>query len=66
MRRGSTSTTRRSPAPAGVFQFEIDEDIKHRLSHGLDDIAMTLERAAAIDAFEATGGADPGPVTTAL
>ena len=27
---------------AGVFKFEIDEQIKHRLSNGLDDVAMTL------------------------
>ncbi len=26
----------------GVFQFEIDEQIKHRLINGLDDVAMTL------------------------
>ena len=50
----------------GVFQFEIDEDIKHRLSNGLDDIAMTLERADAIERFEQAGKADAGPVTTSL
>ena len=50
----------------GVFQFEIDEDIKHRLSNGLDDIAMTLERADAIERFEQAGRADAGPVTTSL
>ncbi len=51
---------------AGVFQFEIDEQIKHRLVNGLDDVAMTLERGDAIDRFEASGGADRGPITTAL
>ena len=50
----------------GVFQFEIDEDIKHRLLNGLDDVAMTLQRAEAIDEFEAAGRADAGPVTTSL
>ncbi len=50
----------------GVFQFEIDEDIKHRLSNGLDDIAMTLERADAIERFEQAGKAEAGPVTTSL
>jgi len=50
----------------GVFQFEIDEQIKHRLINGLDDVAMTLERAEAIDRFEASGAADRGPVTTSL
>ena len=51
---------------AGVFRFEIDEEIKHRLLNGLDDVAMTLGRAKKIDAFEAAGKADHGPVTTAL
>ena len=51
---------------AGVFKFEIDEQIKHRLSNGLDDVAMTLERAERIDEFESEGRADAGPVTTAL
>jgi 3-isopropylmalate/(R)-2-methylmalate dehydratase small subunit len=50
----------------GVFQFEIDEDIKHRLTNGLDDVAMTLERGAKIDEFEGAGKADAGPVTTSL
>ena len=31
----------------GVFKFEIDEDIKHRLSNGLDDVAMTLRAGGA-------------------
>jgi 3-isopropylmalate/(R)-2-methylmalate dehydratase small subunit len=51
---------------AGVFRFEIDEDIKHRLINGLDDVAMTLERGDAIDRFEQAGRADTGPVTTSL
>jgi 3-isopropylmalate/(R)-2-methylmalate dehydratase small subunit len=50
----------------GVVRFEIDEETKHRLLHGLDDIGLTLQNAAAIDEFEASGGADAGPVTTAL
>ena len=45
----------------GVFHFEIDEQIKHRLVNGLDDVAMTLERAEKIDAFEAGGGGRLGP-----
>ena len=54
-------------ATEGVFPFEIDEQIKHRLRNGLDDVAMTLdERADAIDAFEQAGRADHGPVTTSL
>jgi 3-isopropylmalate/(R)-2-methylmalate dehydratase small subunit len=51
---------------AGVFEFEIEPDVKHRLLNGLDDIGITLESVAAIDAFEAGQGAASGPVTTAL
>ncbi len=51
---------------AGVFRFEIDEEVKHRVLHGLDDIAVTLKRVHEIDSFEASGAADRGPVTTAL
>jgi 3-isopropylmalate/(R)-2-methylmalate dehydratase small subunit len=50
----------------GVVEFELDEEVKHRLLHGLDDIGITLRNEAAIDAFEAAGGADRGPVTTSL
>jgi 3-isopropylmalate/(R)-2-methylmalate dehydratase small subunit len=50
----------------GVVRFEIDEAIKHRLLHGLDDIGMTLQRAERIDSFERAGGAERGPVTTSL
>ncbi len=53
-------------ANAGVFTFEIDEQIKHRLVNGLDDVAMTFERGETIDAFEKAGRADHGPVTTSL
>ncbi|APX90010.1 3-isopropylmalate dehydratase small subunit [Brevirhabdus pacifica] len=35
------------------FGFEIDAFKKHCLLNGLDDIALTLEKGAAIDAFEA-------------
>jgi 3-isopropylmalate/(R)-2-methylmalate dehydratase small subunit len=49
----------------GVAEYEIAPDVKHRLLHGLDDIAMTLREEAAIAEFEATAG-DRGPVTTAL
>ena len=51
---------------AGVFGFEVEPDVKHRLLNGLDDIGITLENAAAIDAFEAAGAADLAPSTTAL
>jgi 3-isopropylmalate/(R)-2-methylmalate dehydratase small subunit len=50
----------------GVVRFEIDEEVRHRLLHGLDDIGITLQREAEIDAFEESGRTDHGPVTTAL
>ena len=36
-----------------VFPFEVDSFKKHCLLNGLDDIGLTLEKAAAIDTFEA-------------
>ena len=50
----------------GVVEFELDPDVKHRLLHGLDEIGLTLRNEAAIADFEASGGGDRGPVTTAL
>ena len=35
-------------------QFDIDPFAKHRLRNGLDNIALTLEHAAAIDEYEST------------
>jgi 3-isopropylmalate/(R)-2-methylmalate dehydratase small subunit len=51
---------------AGVFGFELEPDVKHRLLGGLDEIGITLENAAAIDAFEAAGAAEDAPSTTSL
>jgi 3-isopropylmalate/(R)-2-methylmalate dehydratase small subunit len=45
--------------------FELDDDIRHRLLNGLDDIALTLQQSDAIDAFERDRERS-GPVTTAL
>ena len=45
--------------------FAIDEQLKHRLVNGLDDIGITLQSAGAIDSFESEHER-PGPVTTAL
>jgi 3-isopropylmalate/(R)-2-methylmalate dehydratase small subunit len=45
--------------------FEIEEDRRHRLLNGLDDIALTLQQADAIAAFEEQRERR-GPVTTAL
>ena len=46
---------------AGVFEFEVEPDVKHRLLKGLDDIGLTLENAGAIDSFEESGGSRPRP-----
>ena len=35
------------------FRFEVDPFRKHCLLNGLDDIGLTLEKSASIDAFEA-------------
>jgi 3-isopropylmalate/(R)-2-methylmalate dehydratase small subunit len=51
--------------PGGSARFEIDADTRHRLLNGLDDIALTLEAAEAIDAYERERER-PGPMTTAL
>ena len=50
----------------GVYEFEIDEEVKHRLLHGLDDIGLTLERQGEIDAYEASGVSELAPVTSGL
>jgi 3-isopropylmalate/(R)-2-methylmalate dehydratase small subunit len=36
----------------GVIRFDIDPFRKHCLLNGLDDIGLTMEKAASIDAFE--------------
>jgi len=46
-------------------RFEIDQAIKERLLGGLDEIAITLQNAEAIDAYEREH-APLGPPTTAL
>jgi 3-isopropylmalate/(R)-2-methylmalate dehydratase small subunit len=50
----------------GVVRFEIDEEVKHRLRHGFDDIGITFQHEDRIEAFERSGAADRGPVTTGL
>lgn len=40
-----------------VIPFEVDAFKKHCLLNGLDDIGLTMEKAASIDAFEAKAGA---------
>ena len=37
----------------GSIAFEVDAFRKHCLLNGLDDIGLTMEKADAIDAFEA-------------
>ena len=36
----------------GVIRFEIEEDVRHRLLGGHDEISVTLEKADAIEAYE--------------
>ncbi|MBI4897538.1 MAG: 3-isopropylmalate dehydratase small subunit [Actinobacteria bacterium] len=47
------------------YAFEIDDEIRHRLLNGLDDISITLQEEQAIDQYEADRERQ-GPVTTAL
>ncbi len=49
--------------PGGSARFEIDEETRHRLLNGLDDIDLTLQQADAIAAYE-SGRERSGPVTT--
>jgi 3-isopropylmalate/(R)-2-methylmalate dehydratase small subunit len=51
--------------PGGSAHFEVDQEIKHRLLNGLDDIGLTLQQAEAIGQYEHRRER-PGPVTTAL
>jgi 3-isopropylmalate/(R)-2-methylmalate dehydratase small subunit len=51
------SQTIRGP-DGGVIRFEIDPFRKHCLLNGLDDIGLTMQKAAAIDGFEAKAAAD--------
>jgi len=44
----------------GVVTFDIDPFRKHCLLNGLDDIGLTLQKAAKIEAFEAKAAADRG------
>jgi len=46
-------------------RFEIDEEIKHRLLNGLDDIDLSLQRSDEIERYERERERS-GPVTTAL
>jgi 3-isopropylmalate/(R)-2-methylmalate dehydratase small subunit len=45
--------------------FALDDEVRHRLLNGLDDIGLTLQQADAIDAYE-RDRERVGPVTTAL
>ena len=40
------------------FSFEVDEFKKHCLLNGLDDIGLTMEKAASIDTFEAKAASE--------
>ena len=51
--------------PGGTARFEIDQETKHRLLNGLDDIGLTLEQSDAIATYEAERER-PSTPTTAL
>jgi 3-isopropylmalate/(R)-2-methylmalate dehydratase small subunit len=56
----------RSVAFAGrEVAFHVDDETRHRLMNGLDDIGITLGDVAAVDAYE-RDRERAGPVTTAL
>ena len=51
---GNVSSERHNSASDGKsFAFEVDAFKKHCLMNGLDDIGLTLEKAASIDSYEA-------------
>ncbi len=52
-------------AGGATWAFDIDPEVKHRLLNGLDDIALTLQQAGAIDAYERERERS-GPDTTSL
>ena len=60
-RAGEELTVDLEEQTAGGFPFEIDEDIRHRLLNGLDDIGLTLQLENEIAAFET---AHPVPIST--
>jgi 3-isopropylmalate/(R)-2-methylmalate dehydratase small subunit len=65
--KGEIDLEARTVSFAGrAVTFEIDSEIRHRLLNGLDDVALTLKREGEIEAFERSGGASRGPVTTSL
>ena len=49
----------------GVIRFEIEEEIKHRLLGGHDEISITLQNVGAIDEYE-SGHPAVGAATTSL
>jgi 3-isopropylmalate/(R)-2-methylmalate dehydratase small subunit len=48
-----------------AYPFQLDDEIRHRLLNGLDDIALTLQQDDAIAAYERERERT-GPVTTSL
>jgi 3-isopropylmalate/(R)-2-methylmalate dehydratase small subunit len=52
-------------AGGNAYAFELDDEIRHRLLNGLDDIGLTLQQDDAIAAYERDRERS-GPVTTAL
>jgi 3-isopropylmalate/(R)-2-methylmalate dehydratase small subunit len=60
-RRGEELTVDLEARTAGGFPFELDDFSRDCLLEGLDEIALTLREADAIDAYEA---AHPPPLST--
>ena len=50
--------------PGGTARFDIDENTKHRLLNGLDDIGLTLAQDDAIAAYESEREQPSKPTTT--
>jgi 3-isopropylmalate/(R)-2-methylmalate dehydratase small subunit len=60
-RAGEELTVDLEARTAGGFPFELDDFARECLLEGLDEIALTLQHADAIDAYEA---AHPAPLST--
>jgi 3-isopropylmalate/(R)-2-methylmalate dehydratase small subunit len=60
-RAGEELTVDLEARTAGGFPFELDDFSRECLLEGLDDVALTLREADAIDAYEAS---HPAPVST--
>jgi 3-isopropylmalate/(R)-2-methylmalate dehydratase small subunit len=60
-RAGEELTVDLEARTAGGFPFELDDHARECLLEGLDDIALTLREADALDAYESS---NPAPLST--